>query len=321
MPTRPQLFQIVCNLVGAAQCTAMSPGTGWPGIAEIVLANGSVTRVALHVSQVGSHSRQAYEMRFQNPADRSPVTNPGGAIPVLIGLAYVGVQPILVAVDGASRLNRAARFSVLFRSDILNSAALRGWAEYQSSTGEHIVALHPKLLGIFIDAVTAGIFPDSQEVIHASAASGVVQDNTEEAAERARAVASRLVRDARFSKDVRNAYNERCAMCGLSLGLIVGAHIFPASAPQSQDKVWNGLALCHNHHAAFDRHYIWIDPQNSNLRLRPDILNVAQNDAAARTFAQNTRPSIVAPTIPAHRPRPAMFVQRYAYYEDQYNWV
>jgi hypothetical protein len=110
-------------------------------------------------------------------------------------------------------------------------------------------------------------------------------------------------------------------MCGLSLELVVGAHIFPVSAPQSPDKVWNGLALCHNHHAAFDKRYIWVDPQGHDVKLRPDILDIARTDAAALTFTQNTRPSIIIPSAVAHRPRSTMFTQRYDYYESSCQWV
>ncbi len=178
-----------------------------------------------------------------------------------------------------------------------------------------------ELLGIFLDGLIADAFPDAREIAQASAASGVVQDDTDEAAERANAVASRLVRDARFSKDVRHAYGHRCAMCGLGLKLVVGAHICPVEAPKSPDKVWNGLALCENHHAAFDKYFIWIDPTTYAVRLRSDILEIAKTDAAAQTFAQSTRSMILLPKAVTNRPRPAMFDRRYAYYESQYNWV
>jgi hypothetical protein len=220
MATRSQLFEAICASVGAPLCRVVDPGTGWPGLADILTASGA-TRCALHVSLVGSHSRQPYEMRFQNPANSTPVTSPAGAIPVLLGRATVGAQEILIAVDGRSRLGRHARFSILFHRDLLTSAAQDGWAEYRSSTGERIFGFHPKLLGIFIDSLLLNVFPSAQEMAQASAASGVVQDNTVEAANRARGVATRLLRDARFSKDVRHAYNESCAMCGLSLDLVL----------------------------------------------------------------------------------------------------
>ncbi len=320
MVTRSQLFKAICASVGEPLCAIVDPGTGWPGLADILTASGT-TRCALHVSLFGSHSRQAYEMRFQNPANGTPVISPAGAIPILLGRGVVGAQEILVAVDGSSRLGRRARFSILFHQDLLTGAAQDGWAEYRSNTGERIFGFHPKLLGIFIDSLLLNVFPSTQEMAQAAAASGVVQDNTAEAANRARGVATRLLRDARFSKDVRHAYSECCAMCGLSLELVVGAHIFPVNAPGAPDKVWNGMALCQNHHAAFDKHFIWVDPAKHDIKIRPDVLGIAASDAAAKVFTQNTRPKIAAPTTVGHRPRADMFTQRYGHYKGLYDWA
>ena len=320
MPTRSQRFEAICASVGVPLCTVIDSGTGWPGLADILTATGT-TRCALHVSSVSPHSRKPYEMRFQNPADSTPVTAPAGAIPVLLGHATVGDQEILVAVDGRSRVDRYTRFSILFHRDLLTNAARDGWAEYQSSTGERIFGLHPKLLGIFIDGLLSGAFPSEPEMAQAASASGVVQDDTPEAANRARGVATRLIRDARFSKDVRAAYNESCAMCGLTLDLVVGAHILPVNAPGAPDKVWNGMALCHNHHAAFDKHFIWVDPAKHDIKIRPDILEIAASETAAKVFTDNTRAKIVTPAASADRPKTDMFTKRYGHYEGYYGWA
>jgi hypothetical protein len=209
----------------------------------------------------------------------------------------------------------------LFHHDLLSNTATNGWAEYQSNTGERIFGIHPKLIGIFVDAIIAGVFPDPEIMSQASAASGVAQENTDQAAVRARGVASRLIRDAKFSKEVREAYNESCAMCGLSIGLVVGAHIFPVSAPGAPDAVWNGLALCHNHHSAFDKHYIWIDPVSHDVKMKPDILDFATTDAAAKTFTDNTGTRLVTPSSTAKRPRANMFTSRYEHFNGCYDWA
>lgn len=318
---RPQLFQSICDLVGPATCRVVSIGSGWPGLVDIVAMDGTIHRTALHVSLVGSHARQDYELRFQNPANSAPVLAPGATVPILVGLASAGTQPILVAVDGRSRVGRLKRFSILFNEHLVRAAASNGWAEYVSHSGEHIFAMHPKLLGIFVQSMIAGVFPDSQELARVSLASGIIEDDTEIAADRARRAASTLVRDARFGKNVRAAYNERCAMCGLNLGLVAGAHIFPVSATGSPDKVWNGIALCHNHHAAFDNHYIWIDPNSYEVKLNPEILSRATTDGAIETFKNNTRTVISIPPHAAQRPRPAMFEKRYAHYDGRYEWA
>lgn len=49
-------------------------------------------------------------------------------------------------------------------------------------------------------------------------------------AARLRRAVSALIRDTRFSGSVLDAYMRRCAMCGLGLNLVQGAHIYPASA-------------------------------------------------------------------------------------------
>ncbi|MDP1868480.1 MAG: HNH endonuclease [Bradyrhizobium sp.] len=318
---RPELFQSICDFVGPATCKVIAVDTGWPGIVEITALDGTTHSVALHASLVGSHSRKAYERRFQNPATKPPVVAPGIAIPILVGLAFKGLQPILVAIDGRSRVGRVARFSILFHEDLVAKAASEGWAEYVSHTGEHIFAMHPKLLGIFVQSMIAGVFPDSRELARASSASGIVDDDDEASADRARRVALTLVRDARFGKDVKDAYNDRCAMCDLSLGLVVGAHIFPVSAAGSVDKVWNGVALCQNHHAAFDKHYIWIDPDSYEVKLKPEIIALATTDEAVETFRHNTKPLISVPGRAALRPRPTMFERRYLHYHPFYEWA
>lgn len=62
----------------------------------------------------------------------------------------------------------------------------------------------------------------------------------------------------RFSVEVRKAYRERCAFCGARLGGVQGipsgidaAHIL-AWGSYDLDVVSNGIALCKNHHWAFD---------------------------------------------------------------------
>lgn len=61
-----------------------------------------------------------------------------------------------------------------------------------------------------------------------------------------------------FRQAVIEAYDFKCAVCGLklnspdsSLWEVEAAHIVPHSA-MGKDDIWNGLSLCHLHHWAFD---------------------------------------------------------------------
>lgn len=61
-----------------------------------------------------------------------------------------------------------------------------------------------------------------------------------------------------FGQAVKEAYDYRCAVCGLKiyspntlLWEVEAAHIVPHSA-NGKDDIWNGIALCRLHHWAFD---------------------------------------------------------------------
>ncbi len=134
-----------------------------------------------------------------------------------------------------------------------------------------------------------------------------------------RSVAS--FRRAAFGRDVCDAYGCKCAMCGIGLGLLEGAHIYPASAPGSTDRTWNGLALCRNHHRLFDRHKVWIDPDGKAISWHPEIIEQSQNEPIVANLLANTQAQISLPILQRHHPRPAMFRQRYQLTEALYEWA
>ncbi|MEH2192596.1 MAG: HNH endonuclease [Nostoc sp.] len=75
-----------------------------------------------------------------------------------------------------------------------------------------------------------------------------------------------VIRNAFFRKAIVNIYDYKCAFCGIkvtksvSQNIVDGAHIKPFS--QFYDsKINNGIALCKNHHWAFDRGWFAVDEQ------------------------------------------------------------
>ena len=110
-------------------------------------------------------------------------------------------------------------------------------------------------------------------------------------------------------------------MCGLNMGLVSGAHIFPVSAPGSNDQPTNGLALCENHHRAFDRHKIWVHPVSRILRIHPKMLECAANDKRDNVFVGATQKRLSEPKQKVHLPDRKMFEERYSYYEGFYEWA
>ncbi len=76
------------------------------------------------------------------------------------------------------------------------------------------------------------------------------------------------VRLGKFRKLVLQAYDNRCAVCDLNLGIVHAAHIVPVE--RGTDEPSNGIALCPNHHAAFDRDLLIID-EDLTVSLNPRI--------------------------------------------------
>ncbi|MBD2303063.1 HNH endonuclease [Nostoc sp. FACHB-190] len=90
-----------------------------------------------------------------------------------------------------------------------------------------------------------------------------------------------IVRDGAFRKIVVSTYNHTCAFCGLQIldangqNIVDGSHIKPFSQFYD-DRIDNGLALCKNHHWAFDRYWFTIDDDYRIIvsdRIREDSPN------------------------------------------------
>lgn len=73
----------------------------------------------------------------------------------------------------------------------------------------------------------------------------------------------RALRALDFSDRVLTAYSNCCAMCGIQLRLLDGAHILPVAEPESTDETSNGIALCALHHRAYDRGIVTFDVKNA----------------------------------------------------------
>jgi putative restriction endonuclease len=73
-----------------------------------------------------------------------------------------------------------------------------------------------------------------------------------------------FVRNAAFRRNVVKLYDQRCAFCKMRVvswdgqNIVDGAHIMPFSEFHN-DLLVNGIALCKNHHWAFDRGWFGID--------------------------------------------------------------
>ncbi len=154
--------------------------------------------------------------------------------------------------------------SLQVREEVMNRAAEHGFAAGTRTSGDVVVAFRPQLLAAYCLNVRElhEIQELSSEWTTPTEGSGPSSPNT---GEHVRETVERTLKLAfrawDFSHRIRTAYRNRCAICGLGLDLIEGAHIVPVAWPGSSDETDNGLALCRNHHAAYDRGIISVSPE------------------------------------------------------------
>lgn len=318
--TRRKLFESLEREVGTT-LRLSSLGGGWPARAQVQLVGQTPRPISLHLSLISSMARPpGDELRFQNPGQNHPIRAANGDLPILVGITIAG-SPIVVGADATQRLGRNTRFSVRFPAILVNEARDHGWAEFISNSGERLVAFHPSLFSIFVESVALSSHVDADRMADVLFGSGLLDDGDAPSQERARRATSTLVRDARFSADVRSAYDDRCALCGLDLGLVSAAHVYPASAPSSPDKVWNGILLCDNHHRAFDAHILFIDPIDKRVQFHPKVMVQSRQDSSVSAFVNGTGSHLFLPQEPTQQPRSEMFNKRYEYWISKYEWA
>jgi hypothetical protein len=306
-------------------------GSGWPSLATLFLDETELP-IALFVSRIGrSHrGRDLVERRFQNPAGDVPLVGVPGRESVLVGVLEgddsIDLPRPLLAIADANRRDdgRTTRWSVFLRVESLVEASAIGWATDISDSGETIYYVDPALLPVAVSALVSEAVPDSKSIYGAVATLNLRTSFEMESARdeeiRVRRTVTSLVRDSRFSGEVLAAYDRECAMCGLGLGLVQGAHIYPASAPGSRDIVSNGMALCANHHLAFDRHLIAVHPGNLEIGFHPSVLERSVHEEAVANFVSTTF-DVARSHIPGRSPDPLAFEKRYAHYPEMYEWL
>jgi hypothetical protein len=308
-------------LIGPDALVIDEPGNGWPALCR-VRGQDSEIPIALHLGVVKRtfRKRDDIERRIQNPGKEKPVQAPLGHLALIVGVWDEVAPPILVAFDASRRVGQVTRKSMFVKLAQLKQAAVLGWAEGKSASGEAIYAFTPPMLPAYVEMVRHGVELPTLAVSNVLAAAGVTSESQGASPiERARRATSMLVRNARFGRKVVDAYEGLCALCGIDSGLVEGAHIYPAEAPESPDEDWNGLALCANHHSAFDRHLIWIAPEDHRVKVHPNLHSAAVSNTACASFIAATFQHLRRHTT-GDGPRAEMFRRRYDFYDGSYSW-
>lgn len=210
-----------------------------------------------------------------------------------------------------------ASVSLQINEGALQKALLTGFAPYIKGNGETAIGLRPDFMGTYIQHLEAlhdsGKVPKEFAVLsHLSEEPDDVDEaeiESEVAAKRKRALIStwKNLRANDFSRRVLTAYGHRCAMCGVQLKLIEGAHILPVGEPGSTDATANGVALCVLHHKAYDRGLVAFDKTFKTYINEPMVKSLRDADriAGLPKFRSAIRPIISTPPAKGDRPRPS----------------
>lgn len=159
--------------------------------------------------------------------------------------------------------------SVQLREAAIHEAALKRFATHNKGNGELAIAFLPELFASYVENLEplhqCGKIAREVDVLNeiGQGTGGVIDQAIEFQVDESRRYAvlavKRALRKLDFRARVLTAYSNTCAMCGVQLQLLDGAHILPAAHPDSTDETHNGIALCALHHRAFDRALVTFD--------------------------------------------------------------
>jgi putative restriction endonuclease len=209
--------------------------------------------------------------------------------------------------------------SLQVKDGTLSSAARQGLAvqpkefDSQGDVTEVVVAFKPELFGAYssnIDKYHQQKMTELEATLLERVATQIPPTDNELAslAEERRHVireVERAVRLGKFRKLVLQAYDGRCAVCGLGLGLVHAAHIVPLE--RGTDEPSNGIALCPNHHAAFDRDILLIK-EDYSVNLNPRLSRTGNRTDLERLLEQTH--GIALPNDPRLQPNPEYLRRR-----------
>lgn len=154
--------------------------------------------------------------------------------------------------------------SVYSRFSVQKFAHQNKIANYVDSNDQSVISFKPEYLGLYLENINNIHNLDESELVRLVEFSD--NENIEDFAgsislgnEQLVVTHTRFKRDPNFRKKVYDAYNNKCAMCGIQLELIEAAHIVPHSHEIGTDDISNGVGLCSLHHRAYDKSLIYFD--------------------------------------------------------------
>ena len=279
-----------------------------------------------NITHGGGYKRAANEYRIQiTMAERESAIEVTRPFKTLL----LGYDPRFKVFAGYNAARyQTARFSasVQIKEEFLAQAAQEGFAvqpketDAQGNVTEVAVAFSPEQFLTYafnLEAYHQDSIPARElQVIQRAASTPLTDDDLTILPEpRRRAIKefNYAVRDKRFAKNVLQAYGHKCAICKVQLKLVEAAHIVPVKE-NGTDEVVNGVALCANHHKAFDGGLILLKVDNQLMLIEKKTKELRSKNlhGGIQDFqnALSLGTPISLPSDPRYHPKPEYILQR-----------
>lgn len=185
-------------------------------------------------------------------------------------------------------------------------------SRYVAAWPVYIVSDHPARL-------TFGVQVDDAAYVGLGAEQGWTagREGTEERRRYMTSLTRRRLHQRTFRERVLVAYQRACAFCRFRhQELLEAAHITPDADPLGEPVVSNGLALCHLHHGAFDRHFLALRP-DYRIEVRADLLEEEDGPTLLHGIQGLHGQSIRVPRRVEYRPEEGRLERRYLQFLEE----
>lgn len=210
-----------------------------------------------------------------------------------------------------ARLNQKTTISVYSRFSILEEASISGFAVYIDSNDKKNICFREDYIGVYIENSDKIHYFTIEELKSIRPVENYSFDSQLESVKgKITVVHTKFKRDIKFINKVKEVYNHRCAICGISLGLVEAAHIIPHSHRLGTDEISNGISLCSLHHKAYDSSLIYFKEDYSIIlnEHKIEYLTKINKFDNLHKFISLSEPVLLLPAKEIHYPKIANII-------------
>jgi len=212
----------------------------------------------------------------------------------VIVLGYFADEKVFTAWNPflmRDRFNKRQTISLYSRFSVQKQAVIDKISAYRDTNDQSVLSFQPQYLGLYLENLSTIHLLDDRELYALVNRSDNLntedQDGSFVSPEGTLTIThTRYKRDPNFKSNVYEAYDYRCAMCGIQLELTEAAHIVPHAHEKGTDEIGNGINLCVLHHAAYDNSLIFFDDE-FNIKINDSKMDYLQKvglDSGFRKF-------------------------------------